>query len=1717
MDPFQSAQLQYGELLGQLQAGTITREAFDEMAAQLRVQDARGTWWSISPTTGNWSWWDGASWTEAPQPEAQVAPATGPAFTQPPCGPDAFDQTADQYRALLARRKRGELDSAAFDRAVDALRVTDGGGAVWQIASQTGIWVRWDGQQWVEAEPPLQTPDGRPATELSIYAEFDRHYSQALGVFQQGGMSEQQFQVKVERLRVKDEKGVWWQILPATGQWARWDGTQWAPADPPRELVGAVGPVRKFAGTVVDSTKAQFTQTVRSIPRMVMGWLISRGIMMTVSYFGALYLHAYLAGYKNNGIRDDGGTWAPWLYLTGSKQGALSAPVIWGVAGMILTTLVLTTLRRGPIGAIKSFVRMPFSFVLMLKSGGRAGAGAIAMGAGAAILMKHYAGMNSQASFSLSLGMFFLGMGTAGRLISGFFLGIVRRIIAPQRQRLTQSVQRRLPLNLRTVQLVLVGVSPGFLLAARLGTGSHLLAAGVLLVLGFLLLFNIRKPGPSAGAAATLLFYGFFGSIIFLFLDLLTSRTAFADDKGRDEFGGKPEDYWPTEGEGLLNHSQPAAESSAAGAALGGDPGDEGEEPLEYSYFLTIDEAHMNLDRSLSEDVFARVEVTGPDPAECTAQSEKLTAAIQFAMSGNCTDWFTWGQDESAGSMRGYFTLQIPDDAGSIPGPHLVAFTASVATPNGILSRACKIAVSVAEGFELRMSNSMTAEANGPSTSFYCGIACTDDTIPDAQQIIDAAVPKLEFKLDGAQAHWVRGAGGEPGTLLPEIVPDGKEAVFSVEIPYEDLSVAPPYSASITAAVEIQEIGSLSQICTLEITSPEWFIEAKIIKNDLVLDNKDSAEICARLIPMDESKLALYGSAESNPLNNLLKVAGTGSNGQYAVFTEKEGEPGFRTWSVTFSQNLPANMGEIDPTMDVEISADITGQNLTQSITINLSGKPSLEVTEKSVAIRAGGESVPVHAKIKDGGELNWSLRIEIHNLDEVEPEGPPELDEANSFILKLRADELDPGDLRIRKGTLELTAHAPDPKTGEEIETDPVEVTLKLGQTGLSISPSPVRLPLDPETSQPVQFKVSVLKYNEETHVFDSAPELMSTIELRDWEDGEMPGGANTFNGAGVELAFLHMEGAEGVWSAKAKIQVPASQTIDAIREFTVPGDWGDQQELYTARHTFMVPVDPAALQGEKIRIEQENCRKTLKYVPEGPAKVKFAETIEKDARTLGAEGLYHLRHEIWEVARQALMDEAESYLQCARVLDTTVQVLDWTNYLCGLIVQGMSSVLVPFPGDLAVGMLYQAIPDCVNQVAAGKTASQWAKDWVGSLISGAPDMALDMGLGQVAGLEDLFLKGLAQYKDYRKAAGLACIVYWQVRFVRYQVTTKPDGEPYSLKESVLNGLRDLAEEIVTSGIGKATKFGKDGVPLTGLTDPYNGYDPKDGRVYNPSDDPPDMRGMPEANVKAAREIAQKHEVEIYIRPTNPASKKLLEAGAHPKPEKIKMKTINELDTKLGCKPGDVGKVGYFDPGDAPPPRGDMSKGDYDQLVDRFKQRKSEFDNYGRDINKLKKKGYKIDENGVILHPDGKPFTGDHDVYDIRGPGGKPVSKQKYDAVMKDMKKPPFSAQHNGHRQWDYSHLDKTKPPPTPGKNPGDPPQQGKSEWEKSHTVDSTIQDSHSSVTSKGRKGEALIKVDSNGRTSSANSNNANTYTSGQKAAQDAMKTKRRDGEEER
>lgn len=162
----------------------------------------------------------------------------------------------------------------------------------------------------------------------------------------------------------------------------------------------------------------------------------------------------------------------------------------------------------------------------------------------------------------------------------------------------------------------------------------------------------------------------------------------------------------------------------------------------------------------------------------------------------------------------------------------------------------------------------------------------------------------------------------------------------------------------------------------------------------------------------------------------------------------------------------------------------------------------------------------------------------------------------------------------------------------------------------------------------------------------------------------------------------------------------------------------------------------------------------------------------------------------------------------------------------------------------------------------------------------------------------------------------------------------------------------------------------------------------------------------------KVMRDFQQKVDaagLSVRVRAANDAAISSLQAGHPPKHVKLKSKTINDLDVALGAKPGSQGQVGYFDP--VLPPG--AKKGD--PVYKRFQQRRKEYLDNAADMKDLKKKGLVSVEDGVVIDrglsntrlgkdgklkvdrsgPDGgtgKGFTGDHDMWDIRHPDGRPI-----------------------------------------------------------------------------------------------------------------------------
>src|SRR5512143_3788681 len=61
------------------------------------------------------------------------------------------------------------------------------------------------------------------------YAGFQQLKQQ----FDSGQLTEADFKTKLQDLMVQDDQGTWWMIGHETGQWYRYDGTDWIQEDPP--------------------------------------------------------------------------------------------------------------------------------------------------------------------------------------------------------------------------------------------------------------------------------------------------------------------------------------------------------------------------------------------------------------------------------------------------------------------------------------------------------------------------------------------------------------------------------------------------------------------------------------------------------------------------------------------------------------------------------------------------------------------------------------------------------------------------------------------------------------------------------------------------------------------------------------------------------------------------------------------------------------------------------------------------------------------------------------------------------------------------------------------------------------------------------------------------------------------------------------------------------------------------------------------------------------------------------------------------------------------------------------------------------------------------------------------------------------------------------------------------------------------------------------------
>ncbi len=252
----------------------------------------------------------------------------------------------------------------------------------------------------------------------------------------------------------------------------------------------------------------------------------------------------------------------------------------------------------------------------------------------------------------------------------------------------------------------------------------------------------------------------------------------------------------------------------------------------------------------------------------------------------------------------------------------------------------------------------------------------------------------------------------------------------------------------------------------------------------------------------------------------------------------------------------------------------------------------------------------------------------------------------------------------------------------------------------------------------------------------------------------------------------------------------------------------------------------------------------------------------------------------------------------------------------------------------------------------------------------------------------------------------------------------------------------------------------------------------PTPGRVVAPSE-----LGVRDDVIPKFQEVARRHGVVVVLRPGNNAARVWQGLGFPGKGTEIKTKSLQPVDRMIGGPTssgvphgpdGPEGLIGFFDPSLPTRPPG-MTDAEWDlvanggrrpegvddvtwseqtgrgqteaqdlivrhteaelgpdlagQMAKRYTQRRVEYEDNRAGIEQLEADGLLRVENGILVDTglydtDGLAITGDLDVFQIVGPDGLPVSRQKYLEVVEDLGvDADMYVKHGAHERWPEDH----------------------------------------------------------------------------------------------
>jgi len=419
-----------------------------------------------------------------------------------------------------------------------------------------------------------------------------------------------------------------------------------------------------------------------------------------------------------------------------------------------------------------------------------------------------------------------------------------------------------------------------------------------------------------------------------------------------------------------------------------------------------------------------------------------------------------------------------------------------------------------------------------------------------------------------------------------------------------------------------------------------------------------------------------------------------------------------RAITVMASQPDPTSPVQPPESATIRVTAQLGERPLTELVAIPLAGLPEMEAKPDEVSFGAeSGAVAEVAITIKNAGDTPWQFDTVWREgsraiaTPSIEPTGPSA---ATLTLTEDGGENLDPTRPQTAS-TLVVVA------TADGYDELRRHVNVIVTQEGLFID----RTNVDPSTGAfALAADGSARTTAIDLRVFVRDPatgEIAPDIGLAQQATLEVGGQEATSGHAGLRAAGLTVEPAgvrqlnipSATFNVSLERKLPtAGEPIPAALLARVPGHDTERFSALVPMRLLGVDMEPYS---DAWETERDNCLDIIRsYVPFEHQDRLYTLVAER-SRTMGAEGLFHMRKVIWSFAYDQLMKEKHEHLDAAWWYQLIEDTLDWVSW-CGDIALGViSGTAVGTVGAIALGMLKPLLVSAMEVWLAGGSLDDW------------------------------------------------------------------------------------------------------------------------------------------------------------------------------------------------------------------------------------------------------------------------------------------------------------------------------------------------------------------------------------------------------------------------